>query len=167
MKPCRIAIAACVLAVAVCAGCGADIETPAPKAAARRAPERELAKGRISFVEGYERGCEASRQQGKPMLVFFTARWCDYCHDMADDAFCQDAVVSLSEQFVCVLVDADAEPEVCRQFRVKGYPTIQFLSPRGTPLNRVTGKQPTVQLVMEMQAALQAVARRIDEPRTF
>ena len=75
--------------------------------------------------------------------------------------------MSLSEQFVCVLVDADAEPEVCRQFRVKGYPTIQFLSPRGTPLNRVTGKQPTVQLVMEMQAALQAVARRIDEPRTF
>jgi thioredoxin-like negative regulator of GroEL len=59
-----------------------------------------------------------------------------------------------------VLVDADAEPEVCRQLRVQAFPTVQFVSVRGTPLNRVVGKKPGHQLMMAMQAALQSVARR-------
>ena len=129
----------------------------------QRDSEPPVARGRIHFVEGYRAGTAAARDAGKPLLVFFTATWCDYCHAMANEAFCQDAVVNLSERFTCVLVDADREPEVCRQFRVRGYPTIQFLSPRGLPLNRITGKQPGHQLVMEMQAALQAVARHVDD----
>lgn len=119
-----------------------------------------VSRGGIEFVSGYYRGYDLALEQHKPMLVFFTAEWCTYCHQMEADAFTQEAVVNLSRQFVCVLVDADCEPDVCRDFRVKGYPTIQFLSPRGVPLNRVTGKQPGQQLVMQMQAALQAVARR-------
>jgi thioredoxin-like negative regulator of GroEL len=79
---------------------------------------------------------------------------------MANEAFVQEQVVGLSERFTCVLVDADREPEICRQFQVRGYPTIQFLSPVGVPLNRVVGKKPGHQLVIEMHAALQAVARR-------
>lgn len=117
-------------------------------------------RGGIKFVSGYHRGYELAKRQQKPMLVFFTAQWCTYCHQMEADAFVQEAVVNLSHQFVCVLVDADAEPDICRDFRIKGYPTVQFLSAHGVPLNRVTGKQPGQQLVMQMQAALQAVARR-------
>jgi hypothetical protein len=58
------------------------------------------------------------------------------------------------------LIDAEQEPEVCRQFRVDGYPTVQFLSARGTQLNRMVGKRPGHQLMMAMQAALQNIARR-------
>lgn len=117
-------------------------------------------RGGVQFVNGYHRGFELARDQHQPMLVFFTAEWCTYCHQMEAEAFTQEAVVELSKQFVCILVDADCEPNVCREYRVKGYPTIQFLSPRGVPLNRVTGKQPAQQLVIQMQAALLAVARR-------
>lgn len=119
-----------------------------------------VARGRITFINGFQPGLRLARQRQKPLLVFFTAEWCHYCHQLAGEAFVQDAVVEMSRQFVCVLVDADAEPEVCREFRVRGYPTIQFLSPRGVPLNRVTGKQPGHALVHEMQAALQVVARQ-------
>ena len=117
-------------------------------------------EGQIHFVEGFRRGWEIAHNQGKPILILFTADWCNYCHAMAREAFCESSVVNLSQEFTCVLVDADAEPEVCRQFRVRGYPTIQFLSPRGLPLNRLTGKQAPVQLANEMQAALQAVAQK-------
>lgn len=119
-----------------------------------------IARGRIAFVNGFGPGLELAREQHKPLLVFFTAEWCHYCHQLANEAFVQDAVVEMSRQFVCVLVDADAEPDVCREFHVRGYPTIQFLSPRGVPLNRVTGKQPGYALVQQMQAALQVVARQ-------
>lgn len=121
--------------------------------------------GQMAFIEGFEQGMEAARAQQKPLLLFFTAEWCKYCHQMQRETFAQQAVVDLSREFVCVLIDADAEANVCRQFEVRGFPTIQFVSARGLRLNRVTGKQPAGQLLAQMKAALQAVARR--EPPTL
>jgi thioredoxin-like negative regulator of GroEL len=118
------------------------------------------ARGHLKFVDGFARGCAVASRDGKPALVFFTAEWCHYCHQMADEAFTNPQVVRLADQFVCVLVDADREPQVCRQFKVTGYPTIQFLSPQGVPLERIVGKKPGHQVMMAMHAALQHVARR-------
>jgi thiol:disulfide interchange protein len=152
---------AALAVMAALAGCETSTAPPSSSQSSAPAPARPtLARGRIVFVDGYRQGIELARQQRKPALVFFTASWCEYCHQMADEAFTQDQVVGLSNRFQCILVDADAEREVCREFGVRGYPTIQFLSPDGIALNRVTGKRPANQLVIEMQAALQAVARR-------
>ena len=129
-------------------------------------PDDKVARGYLQFVEGYANGYQQAVQRGKPMLVFFTAGWCHYCHEMANEAFTSPQVVGLSERFVCILVDADAEPEVCNQFRVQGFPTVQFVSPRGVPLNRVVGKKPGHQLMMAMQAALQNIARRAEAGAT-
>lgn len=150
---------------AVCWGCsGSESPPAAASAGAASQPTPRIERGRLQFVPGFEQGLQQAQREGKPMLLFFTAHWCSYCHQMASEAFTHDQVVSLSDRFVCVLIDADQQPEICREFRVRGYPTIQFLSPRGVPLNRVTGKKPGHQLVMEMQAALQAVARRTEWP---
>lgn len=115
--------------------------------------------GRIVF-ESFARGSQAARAQQKPLLVFFTAGWCKYCHQMANETFSQEAVIRLSRKFVCVLVDADAEPQLCREFEVHGFPTVQFISPGGVRLNRVTGKQPARQFLAQMNAALGTMARR-------
>ena len=144
-----------------CAGCdsgGGEADLAESGPLVKVAPR--AAQGEVRFVQGYEAGCEQARNLGKPMLVFFTAGWCNYCHQMAAEAFVQPGVVGLSDRFVCVLIDADREPEVCRQFQVKYYPTVQFLSPQAAPLNRLTGKKSAEQLLTEMHAALQAVARR-------
>lgn len=125
-------------------------------------PMARIERGNLRFVEGYRQGYQRALREGRPMLVFFTAQWCHFCHQMAGEAFTNPQVVDLSQRFVCILVDADAEPDVCEQFGVRGYPTIQFLSPRGVPLNRIVGKKPGHQLVMAMQAALQNVARRAE-----
>lgn len=173
-SPCSLlkwALAAALLSVCGCEVRSGPTEVAKQEAELRQAGEEQqkepaeeaaapVTRGRVQFVSGYQRGYELATRQQKPMLVFFTAEWCTYCHQMEADAFVQEAVVNLSREFVCILVDADGEPGVCRDFRIKGYPTIQFLSARGVPLNRVTGKQPGQQLVMQMQAALQAVARR-------
>ncbi|MEK6236479.1 MAG: thioredoxin family protein, partial [Planctomycetales bacterium] len=117
----------------------------------------------MAFVDGYAEGFRIAQEEGKPMLLFFTAEWCRYCHLMLEDAFVQEEVVSLSKRFVCVWVDADRETEVCETFEVDGYPTVQFLSPRGTVLNRVVGKRGAAEFLPEMQAALQAVAQHADD----
>lgn len=138
-------------------GCGASSDA---NHAAGESQAPRVAKGNLKFIEGYQPGLAAAEQSGQPMLMFFTAEWCHFCHQMAGEAFTHPEVVGLSSQFVCVLVDADREPEVCQQFGVRGYPTIQFVSPQGAALSRLTGKRPGPQLVMEMQAVLRSVARR-------
>lgn len=139
-------------------GCGtSEAPSAAPRAAAAATPD---SIEQMRFVKGYEEGIAEARRQRRPALIIFTAEWCEYCHQMLDEAFHDPAVVSLSDQFVCVLVDADRETLVCSEFRIRAYPTVQFLSPRGVPLNRLTGKQPGQSLYLAMQAALQAVARR-------
>lgn len=165
------ALATCLLAGLLCyLGCEIGVEQPdsasQPDAADTASQPTHLAKGNLRFVDGYRQGYAASARENKPMLLFFTASWCGYCRQMADEAFTNPQVVSLSHNFVCVLIDADTEPDVCRQFQVTGYPTIQFLSPRGVPLERVVGKKPGHQVMMAMQAALQHVARRSRLPDT-
>jgi len=149
-------------------GCNTDsTQTPLADTAngsAQVAPAAEGQNQTIEFVHGYRQGTQAAHEQGKPMLLFFTAEWCGYCHAMERETLRDPQIVALSKQFVCVIVDADAEPDVCRLFRVRGYPTVQFISPRGVALNRLVGKQPVAQLSMEMQATLEAIARRIDHP---
>jgi thiol:disulfide interchange protein len=163
--------------VVLLAGCEIGVEEPtadgptqqAPAAAAeswrpgsqRQAvpPQARVARGHLRFVEGFQAGQAQARAESKPMLVFFTATWCTYCHQMAEDAFTHPSVVSLADRFVCVLIDADREPESCRRFGVSGYPTIQFLSAQGAPISQVVGKQPGHQLMLAMQSVLQNVAR--------
>jgi thiol:disulfide interchange protein len=154
------------LAIALCAGCEIRDVSPAGQAEVREAERQggSLRDGatlhQIAFVDGFEQGSQLARSEQKPMLLFFTATWCKYCQQMAKETLVHGGVVQLSKNFVCVRIDADAEPEVCREFDVRSFPTVQFVSARGVRINRVTGKQPAQQFVSQMQAALQAISRR-------
>jgi thiol:disulfide interchange protein len=144
------------------AGCGGNVAPQATPARATTSPRTALATGidQIPFVTGYSEGLRAAQAEQKPMLVFFTAEWCHFCHKMAQEALADVQVVRLAEQFVCVVVDADAEPDACQKLRVEYFPTVQFLSPRGVTLNRVVGQQPAQEVLLAMRAALESVARR-------
>jgi len=116
--------------------------------------------GRLVFLDGDQLHAAPAGRGGKPWLLFFTAEWSPYCREMVGTTFLDDRVAALSGRFTCVLVDADRHADVCRRYGVRGYPTLQFVSPRGVPLNRLVGKQTPSQLVEAMHAALNAVARR-------
>jgi thiol:disulfide interchange protein len=130
----------------------ANVAEPTPLPAQRT--------GQMRFIRGFDAGMKHAASTQMPVMLFFTAEWCHFCHQMAEDAFTNPQVVGLSDRFVCVLVDADAEPEVCKRFRVQGFPTVQFLTPTGAPLNRLIGKKPSHQVMMAMQTALQNLAQR-------
>lgn len=126
-----------------------------------------LMRGNLRFVEGYRAGAELAAQTKKPMLLFFTAEWCHFCHQMANEAFTDEQVVNLSDRFVCVLVDADREPQICQHYGVRAFPTIQFVSSRGQQLHTMVGKKSAHDLVREMHSALQALARVTVETKTL
>jgi len=121
-------------------------------------PQLITRHGQLQFVHDTEVGRRLSRELGKPSLLFFTADWCTYCRQMEETAFTDSLIGKLSENFVCVLVDADLQPEVCQDFSVTGYPTIQFVSADGRALNRLVGRQSASGLATGMQAALKRLA---------
>jgi protein disulfide-isomerase len=143
---------------------GCDEVTPTQRPPARQeapgSPVTRVARGKLEFIQGYADGYQQARQEGRPMLVFFTASWCHFCRQMEAGTFNDSQVAGLSRQFICILVDADLEPDVCQEFRIRGYPAIQFLTPQGVPLNRMVGKQSAAELMLQMQAALEATANR-------
>ncbi|NOY29178.1 MAG: thioredoxin family protein [Planctomycetes bacterium] len=122
-------------------------------------------RGELLFVNEVEAGRDLATEKGLPCLLFFTADWCTYCHEMEETAFVDPEVAQMAGNFVCVLVDADREKEVCEQFSVSGYPTIQFVSSRGQVLNRLVGRQSASELVAGMRAALKRFAW-LDDPAT-
>jgi thiol:disulfide interchange protein len=115
-------------------------------------------RGGLRFVRGWELGRRVAAERNQPCLVFFTAEWCTYCKRMEETTFRDSAVVESASQFVCVLVDADAESEVCRRLQVSGYPTVELISPAGTSLGRMTGWQPAPRFLHSLEAALHRYA---------
>lgn len=173
MLLCLAVLSLVVLSLAGLTGCEIEDESgpraavPAPVISSDppAAVAGDIVRGNLQFVHGYQAGQAEALRQGKPMLVFFTASWCRFCHELAEESFTDPQVVQLSQGFVCVLVDADQERNVCEMFGVDRFPTVQFLSPNGQPHQRLIGKKPAHRLAMEMQSALQTLARRPDGVR--
>lgn len=110
----------------------------------------------LQFVSGYASALAEARREGRPLLVFFSAPWCHYCQQMSNEAFTDPEVVKLSRHFTCVVVDADVDAELCARLRVRALPTVQFISPSGVPLNRLTGKKSAPDVIAQMRAVLEA-----------
>lgn len=162
----RLPRTAALVAVALLAGCSASsLEGVSSGRGDSAQTGLDGSPRAVQFIEGYSEGFEQARATGKPMLVLFMAQWCSFSRQMLVETFTDDQVVRLADQFVCIRVDADNSADVCREFEVRGFPTVQFLSPRGVPLNRLTGKTPGDALALQMQAALQATASRTELER--
>ncbi|HEX6963885.1 MAG TPA: thioredoxin family protein [Lacipirellula sp.] len=159
----KLSRAVMLLFLAVVPGLSGCEPAAAPATGAAQAPtvldaSQVERRGALPFVRGWELGRRIAAQRQQPCLVFFTADWCTYCKRMEETTFCDPAVVQSASQFVCVLVDADAEPEVCQRLQVSGYPTVELVSPTGTSLGRMTGWQPAPRFLHSLEAALHRYA---------
>lgn len=132
-------------------GCGGG--HPVPVALGEVAPNLIERHGNLHFVHDLAVGRQAAVRHGLPCLLFFTAEWCTYCHQMEAAAFTDDTVGTLADGFVCILIDADREPALCRHYGISGFPTIQFIAPDGRMLHRLVGRQTAAKLATAMRAA--------------
>lgn len=101
---------------------------------------------------------EQARQEGKPVVIDFTATWCIACGELKEYTFTNPAVVRESERFVRLVVDAtrESDPEVVRitrQHEVVGLPTIVFIGSDGKERRdlRLTGFEPARAFLKRLQ----------------
>jgi thioredoxin-related protein len=94
---------------------------------------------KIDWVD-YQTGLVRAQESGKPLMVNFTAAWCKFCKQMKAETYSDPAVVAfLNEHYVATRVDTDREPQLAREYYVRGLPTIWFLTSEGEKISNLPG----------------------------
>ena len=83
----------------------------------------------------WRKDLQAAKQEAaagnKPLLLYFTATWCDPCQAMARDVWPQPRVAKALDAVVPVKIDVDEHPDLANQFQIVGIPRLQLLRPDG------------------------------------
>lgn len=88
----------------------------------------------------YEEALEEAQKTGRPVLLYFFVKDCQYCQQMESKTLSAGRVVEyLREEFVSARVDGDKSPQLARRYMVRGFPTIWFLGPDGKPISSLPG----------------------------
>jgi protein-disulfide reductase (glutathione) len=80
---------------------------------------------------GLDEGLREAKQSGMPLMLVVHTDWCGNCQKLKP-SFARERLAQLSEQFVMVHVDQDAQPEVTLYSPDGQYiPRVLFLDPDG------------------------------------
>jgi thiol:disulfide interchange protein DsbD len=100
-------------------------------------------KGSLAWEHSEETATAMAKEQKRPLLIDFTARWCAACQELAVHTFSDPRVQrrALSANFVAVKVDAseDQDPQVIavlEKYKVKGLPTVLIYDSDGQERKR-------------------------------
>jgi hypothetical protein len=124
----------------------------------------------IAFVESCAAGRRLADAGNKPLLIIFRATWCRWSSAFTQQTLSDPAIVALSEQFVCVQVDADRDGDVCRRYGVTHFPTVLILAADDSELTRRSGHtlaadlQPLLRQALSPQRMAATVPPPIPEP---
>ena len=100
-----------------------------------------------------------AKRERKPLLVDFTASWCQPCQKMLRETFPNPLVAELlAERYVFVTVDTDEHPRLAQEYSVVGLPDIRFLAPDGEELQRQRDFQDAESFATTLETFLAQVA---------
>ncbi len=80
---------------------------------------------------------ERAQAEGKNVLLQYGANWCGWCHLLHEHfATVEEVKAILDDNFIVVLVDNDAHPEVAKGYKteIKGVPFLSVLDAKGHKL---------------------------------
>lgn len=123
---------------------------------------------RISFIENCDIGLRLADYANKPLLIVFRAAWCRWSMALTQQTLSDPSIVALTDNFICVQVDADRHAETCRQYNVTQFPTILIIDTVGNEIIRRSGHTMVADLTPLLQSALsssQIAARHLSADR--
>lgn len=98
---------------------------------------------------------EQAKREQRPLLLYFTAEWCSYCHKMERDVW-SDAEIAkpVHARFVAVKVDADKHANLVSQLGVEAFPCTLIANTDGKIRHTATGFVPAVKLRPLLERAI-------------
>lgn len=121
-------------------------------------PARVVPNSEIDDPLFFREALAKARQENKPIVVDFTASWCDPCLRMLRETFPDPKVAPLLQRAVFVKVDADEYPALAKRFGAVALPDVRFLSPDGKELRRFQGFQGAEAFAQVLDGLLKRVA---------
>lgn len=96
----------------------------------------------IAWADNYTSAQQQAAESGKPIIVYFTGKWCVPCRIMKREVWADEQVAALvNGQFIPVAVDV-AKPEnaaVMARYKVVGPPVTIITDPQGNALQWQVG----------------------------
>ena len=97
---------------------------------------------KIAWADDYASAQQQAAQSGKPMILFFTGKWCVPCRIMKRNVWADKQVeVTVNAGFTPVTIDMDGPDAaaVLSRYRVGSTPTTIITDPQGKILEQVEG----------------------------
>jgi thiol:disulfide interchange protein len=137
---------------------------------ATEAPPLAAGSARLEWMERFDEAQALAQAEGKPLVVDFTAEWCNACHQLEAEVFEQPEVrAMLARRFVLVKVDFDANTPASNallgRFSVSGLPSVVFVSAQGKHLKGASfeGKIERADFMARAERALSGAGEEGDE----
>ena len=81
-----------------------------------------------------------SGRENKPYFLLFSAQWCYWCHEFAENTLTRkDVAAYLNQNFINVFIDVDVHNSAYAKYRATGVPYTVFLNPDGTVYYQYAG----------------------------
>jgi thioredoxin 1 len=96
----------------------------------------------IAWADNYTTAQQQAAQSGKPIILFFTGKWCVPCRIMKRDVWADEQVTaSVNEAFIPVTIDVDDPDaaEALRLYRFGPTPSTIITDPQGKVLQKQEG----------------------------
>jgi len=103
-----------------------------------------------------ERAFAQARAQGKPVLLYWGARWCPPCNQLKATLFNRHDFIERSRSLVAVEIDGDlpGAQKLGSRFKVSGYPTMVLMRADGSELMRLPGEADAPQVLQLLEFGL-------------
>jgi thioredoxin-related protein len=113
----------------------------------------------------FEAGLAAAQRRNQPAVVYFDAPWCSWCQ-LYKESTLDDARVrrALARDFVAILVDFDARPDLAARYRVRGLPYTVVLGADGRKRNAFSGVLTAPDLLEVLAASLKLAPQGAEAP---
>jgi thiol:disulfide interchange protein DsbD len=95
----------------------------------------EAARRGIAWLPYNEEIVFNAANEGKPVVIDFSASWCVLCHELEEKTFVDPEVVKLSSRFVPLRADltksGEIEKKIRNDYKIRGLPVIIFIDRSG------------------------------------
>ncbi len=90
--------------------------------------------------QSYHAALATGKAESKPILLHFTAVWCQWCKKMKRETYADMKVASyLQENFATGWVDTEQYRALAKKYSVNSLPTLWFLNAEGISMTRIDG----------------------------